>query len=123
MRANKLTATLAALIIAMLVCSVAVSGVMPERTTDSIYMIQPCGWAWCAQHDAHYAGSVNLPNSLANENNRKADWYSAEAKRIKSEIGVERATLGMLTFGISSAFWLSIIGLIGVTIWSMKSRG
>ena len=55
----------------------------PEK--ESIEMVQPCGWVWCAEYDAQYAEHVNLPNSESNRNNAEANVLNAEATQVVSE--------------------------------------
>ena len=56
-----------------------------DPSRESIYMVEPCGWPWCKEYDAHYASEVNKPNSEANENNGKANFYNAQATKTVAE--------------------------------------
>jgi hypothetical protein len=74
------TKAILVLLAVIFACGATVSGVMPQKTTGEIVMVQPCGWPWCMGYDAHYAQDVNEPNSRANLNNSEANKNNSEAK-------------------------------------------
>ena len=92
---------------ALFICAVMYSGIAPERTTGEIMMIQPKGWVWSMNYDAHYAGEVNEPNSRANQNNSEAERVAAEAEYIRAQ--TERENIPLTIAKTYGAVWSFIL--------------
>lgn len=106
------------------ICSAMYSGVMPEKTTGEIEMLQPCGWPWCAEWDAHYAERVNEPNSRANLNNGQAELYNAQAAYAQAKADEKYIPVHIAGIVVSTALFGAIMLLItGGLIWLAAGRG
>lgn len=54
-----------------------------DPSQESINMVQPSGW-WPSR-DSQYAEHVNVPNSVANQNNAEANKLNAQATLVASQ--------------------------------------
>lgn len=105
-------------LVMLFVCSLTYAGTMPQKTTSEIEMIQPCGWPWCMDYDAHYAEKVNEPNSRANENNAHAELYNAQAAYAKAK--AEEKYMPVYTamaFATVIIGFFVVIGLLFGLVW------
>lgn len=103
-------------------CFALINASAPEKTTGTIEMVQPCGWFWCAEYDAHYAQEVNVPNSQANENNSESNLNNAQATQISSNTVKSQALdkFGGFLSGVCFIGAFLVIGLF--TLFSFRNR-
>ena len=96
----------------------------PVKTTGEIEMVQPAGWAWNMEYDAHYAQEVNEPNSRANLNNAEAEKAMADAARIKAEADEKYMIVKAAgAFASVIGFMAMMALLLGGLVWMTIRRG
>jgi hypothetical protein len=108
-------------------CFVFYTATVPQKTTDTIEMLQPCGWPWCASYDSHYAQNVNEPNSRANLNNAvavkeksEAELLQAKADRLRVEQFEEQSKIAITSALLTAFFLISMFGLIVLALFKNR---
>lgn len=97
----------------------------PDKTTDTVSMVQPCGWPWCAIYDQSYS-QVNERNAHSNEMNANANKLNAQATQIvyqtKSEQRQEFVDVSVMTFWSGACLVVAIVVIGGAVITYITSR-
>jgi len=119
MKNSKVLGYFLIIVAVMAMCAITFNAATPQKTTGTVVMVQPCGWFWCAEYDAHYAEHVNQPNSEANKNNGEANYYNSQAEQTASQ-----TTTGQLAAMMAGAFALAlVVGSISLVGWFLHKMG